>query len=105
MNTAGTAYFSSPLYRKNLHYQVLQKPSAKAAVLKTLCGYILQHHAHDSGIIYCFTVKVRSQAAIHSRLLLLLFRNRKTLPPASERKVRARLRQVSITPRLMMLKE
>ncbi|KAJ3539294.1 hypothetical protein NM688_g6382 [Phlebia brevispora] len=58
-----TVYFSSPLYRKNLHYKVLQKPAAKAAVLKTISDYILQHHLHDSGIIYCFTVKESEDVA------------------------------------------
>ena len=66
----GTAYFSSPLYRKNLDYKVLQKRSAKAAVLKTICDYILDHHPHDSGIIYCFTVKVSPRLTIKLRLLI-----------------------------------
>lgn len=55
---AGTVFFSSPLYRKNLHYTVLQKPSAKAAVFKTIADWITSNHPRDSGIVYCLTVKV-----------------------------------------------
>ncbi|KAF8880470.1 P-loop containing nucleoside triphosphate hydrolase protein [Gymnopilus junonius] len=53
----GTVYFSSPLYRKNLHYRVLPKPDKAADHLEAIRDYILENHPNDSGIIYCFTVK------------------------------------------------
>ncbi|KAF9556796.1 ATP-dependent DNA helicase [Agrocybe pediades] len=53
----GTVYFSSPLYRKNLHYRVLPKPDNSAGHLLEMKNYILEHHPNDSGIIYCFTKK------------------------------------------------
>lgn len=54
----GTVYFSSPLYRKNLHYRVVPKPDKVADHLETMRDYILEHHPNDSGIIYCFRTKV-----------------------------------------------
>ncbi|THH26380.1 hypothetical protein EUX98_g7808 [Antrodiella citrinella] len=53
----GTLYFSSPLYRKNLHYTVLPKSSSTEGVIKDMTEYILKHHANHSGIIYCFSKK------------------------------------------------
>ncbi|TFK39324.1 P-loop containing nucleoside triphosphate hydrolase protein [Crucibulum laeve] len=53
----GTVYFSSPLYRKNLHYKVLPKPAKAEDTYKTMAKYILEHHPNDSGIVYCFTKK------------------------------------------------
>ena len=56
--TEGTVYFSSPLYRKNLHYRVVPKPGKAADHLEAIRDYILEYHANDTGIIYCFTIKV-----------------------------------------------
>ncbi|KAI5121119.1 hypothetical protein M0805_002791 [Coniferiporia weirii] len=53
----GTVYFSAPLYRKNLHYQVLPKPSSAGAVIKVMAEYILKYHKDDSGIVYCLSKK------------------------------------------------
>ncbi|KAH7882286.1 P-loop containing nucleoside triphosphate hydrolase protein [Phlebopus sp. FC_14] len=53
----GTIYFSAPLYRKNLHYSVLQKPSSAKEVILTMAEYILQYHKNDSGIVYCLAKK------------------------------------------------
>ena len=57
-DTQGTVYFASPLYRKNLHYRVLPKPSKGPEVMKAMTEYILEHHANDSGIVYCLSKKV-----------------------------------------------
>lgn len=53
----GTVYFSAPLYRKNLHYTVLPKPSSAKELITTMSDYILQNHRNDSGIIYCIAKK------------------------------------------------
>ncbi|KIJ15140.1 hypothetical protein PAXINDRAFT_180755 [Paxillus involutus ATCC 200175] len=53
----GTVYFSAPLYRKNLHYSVVPKPSSAKEVVSAMSQYILQNHEHDSGIVYCLTKK------------------------------------------------
>ncbi|KAF8631113.1 hypothetical protein AX17_005158 [Amanita inopinata Kibby_2008] len=52
-----TVYFSSPLYRKNLHYTVLTKPEGGKDIIKTMADYILEKHPEDSGIIYCLRQK------------------------------------------------
>lgn len=55
-------YFSAPLYRKNLHYTVLPKPSSSDKVIEIISDYILKNHEDDSGIIYCLTKKVGPNA-------------------------------------------
>ncbi|ORY87468.1 P-loop containing nucleoside triphosphate hydrolase protein [Leucosporidium creatinivorum] len=50
-----TVLFSSPLYRPNLIYQVLPKPSAAAAQVQAIIDYIEETHKGDTGIIYCLT--------------------------------------------------
>ena len=52
-------YFSSPLYRKNLHYKVVPKPDKTTDQIVAMKDYILEHHANDTGIIYCFSIKVK----------------------------------------------
>uniref|UniRef100_D8QE93 ATP-dependent DNA helicase n=1 Tax=Schizophyllum commune (strain H4-8 / FGSC 9210) TaxID=578458 RepID=D8QE93_SCHCM len=49
----GTVYFSSPLYRANLHYAVVPKPASADALLDLMKDFILSHHPGASGIIYC----------------------------------------------------
>jgi hypothetical protein len=56
--TNATVYFSAPLYRKNLHYQILPKPSSAAAAITAMKDYILENHPNQTGIVYCFTKKV-----------------------------------------------
>ncbi|KAH9983807.1 P-loop containing nucleoside triphosphate hydrolase protein [Russula compacta] len=51
----GTVKFTSPLYRKNLHYKVLSKPSSSAQVVSDMVKYILQYHPDETGIVYCLS--------------------------------------------------
>jgi ATP-dependent DNA helicase Q1 len=53
----GTVLFQAPLYRSNLHYTVLPKPSNADALIKTISSYILENHAGETGIVYCFSKK------------------------------------------------
>ncbi|EJU00640.1 ATP-dependent DNA helicase [Dacryopinax primogenitus] len=53
----GTVYFSSPLYRANLHYSVLPKPPSAAGAIQAMADYILAHHRGESGIVYCLSKK------------------------------------------------
>jgi len=62
----GTVFFSSPLYRKNLHYRVVPKPDKAADQIVSMKEYIMEHHPNDTGIIYCYSVKVCSLAYLHS---------------------------------------
>jgi ATP-dependent DNA helicase Q1 len=55
----GTVFFSAPLYRKNLHYTVVPKPSRLSDMTKAMVNYILEHHPNDTGIVYCLSKKVR----------------------------------------------
>ncbi|KAI0259713.1 P-loop containing nucleoside triphosphate hydrolase protein [Gloeopeniophorella convolvens] len=51
----GTVQFTSPLYRKNLHYKVLPKPSASTDAMTKMVNFILACHPDDTGIVYCLT--------------------------------------------------
>ncbi|THU83243.1 ATP-dependent DNA helicase, partial [Dendrothele bispora CBS 962.96] len=53
----GTVYFSSPLYRPNLHYTVVPKPESGAKVHEAMVKWILENHQGESGIVYCFSKK------------------------------------------------
>ncbi|KAJ7932543.1 ATP-dependent DNA helicase [Mycena leptocephala] len=61
--TNATVYFSAPLYRKNLHYQILPKPSSAAAAITAMKDYILENHPNQTGIVYCFTKKDAERVA------------------------------------------
>ena len=50
-----TVFFSSPLYRKNLHYKVVQKPSKEGDHMDIMVNYILEKYPNESGIVYCTT--------------------------------------------------
>ncbi|KAF7306791.1 ATP-dependent DNA helicase [Mycena indigotica] len=58
-----TVYFSSPLYRPNLHYNVLPKPASAQAAIVAMKDYILEHHRDHTGIVYCFTRKDAERVA------------------------------------------
>lgn len=57
-NYDGTVYFSAPLYRKNLHYQVLPKPSKGEATYQAIVDWITANHLGESGIVYCYSKAV-----------------------------------------------
>ncbi|KZP14674.1 ATP-dependent DNA helicase [Athelia psychrophila] len=59
----GTVYFSSPLYRANLHYNIQPKPSSSRQVLEHMADYILKNHKNDSGIVYCLSKKETEDVA------------------------------------------
>ncbi|KAJ1021199.1 hypothetical protein NDA18_005442 [Ustilago nuda] len=50
-----TIYFIAPLFRPNLKYQVVQRPKEAKAASEAIVNYILEHHAGESGIVYCLS--------------------------------------------------
>lgn len=50
-----TIYFTAPLFRPNLMYRVVQRPQQAKAANEAIVDYILQHHAGESGIVYCLS--------------------------------------------------
>lgn len=50
-----TLYFTAPLFRPNLLYQVVQRPQQASAAAEAIVDYILKHHAGHSGIVYCLS--------------------------------------------------
>ncbi|KAK4686598.1 hypothetical protein P7C73_g3531, partial [Tremellales sp. Uapishka_1] len=56
-NNSGTIFFSAPLYRPNLHYKVLVKPSNAKAAIESIGAWITDNHLGESGIIYCLSKK------------------------------------------------
>lgn len=51
----GTLYFTAPLYRPNLHYSVLPRPSAAAQSSQMIVNWIRERHSGKSGIVYTLT--------------------------------------------------
>ncbi|KAI9444014.1 ATP-dependent DNA helicase, partial [Lactarius indigo] len=51
----GTVLFTSPLYRKNLHYKVLPKSSDRTRAVRDMVKYILDRHPNETGIVYCLS--------------------------------------------------
>ncbi|PWN18814.1 ATP-dependent DNA helicase [Microstroma glucosiphilum] len=52
-----TVYFTAPLHRPNLIYQVLTRPSGTGAVYQSICDWIQEHHPGETGIVYCLSKK------------------------------------------------
>jgi hypothetical protein len=98
----GTVRFTSPLYRSNLHYKIIQKPSVSAQVVKSMVNYILERYPNETGIVYCLSRKVSQIPCRHCRALVSWSSLRRTrsrsrlscLPQARDES-----RQVSTTPR------
>ncbi|OCF37459.1 ATP-dependent DNA helicase [Kwoniella heveanensis BCC8398] len=65
--TTGTVFFSAPLFRPNLHYQVLSKPASSKAAIVALGEWIEAHHPGQSGIIYCLSKKDAETVAYELR--------------------------------------
>ncbi|KAF8213207.1 P-loop containing nucleoside triphosphate hydrolase protein [Mycena galopus ATCC 62051] len=61
--SGATVYFSAPLYRKNLHYQILPKACAALSQITAMKDYILENHPNQTGIVYCFTKKDAERVA------------------------------------------
>lgn len=51
----GTVYFTAPLHRSNLHYQVIDRPSAAKDANEAISDYILKNHPGECGIVYTFS--------------------------------------------------
>jgi len=64
--------FTSPLYRKNLLYKVLSKPSGAAQVVKEIASYILEFHPDETGIIYCLSRAVSDATRTWPPLIIFL---------------------------------
>lgn len=63
----GTVKFTSPLYRSNLHYKIIQKSSASAQVVRHMMDYILEHYPNETGIVYCLSRNVSEIPRRHRR--------------------------------------
>lgn len=48
----GTLYFTAPLHRPNLHYTVVNRPSAARDANQAITNYILAKHPDQCGIVY-----------------------------------------------------
>ncbi|OCF58975.1 ATP-dependent DNA helicase [Kwoniella mangroviensis CBS 10435] len=55
--STGTVFFSAPLFRPNLHYKVLSKPSNAKSAIAAMGEWIQKNHPGQSGIIYCLSKK------------------------------------------------
>ncbi|KAE8538337.1 hypothetical protein D1P53_005682 [Cryptococcus gattii VGV] len=55
--TTGTVFFSSPLFRPNLHYKVLPKASNAKTAIAEMGKWIQDKHPGESGIVYCLSKK------------------------------------------------
>lgn len=60
----GTVFFSSPLFRPNLFYKVLPKPSNAKKALQQITDYIVEKHLGQNGIVYCLSKKDSSDVAL-----------------------------------------
>ncbi|RKP36667.1 P-loop containing nucleoside triphosphate hydrolase protein, partial [Dimargaris cristalligena] len=56
-SATGTLLFSSPLYRPNLAYRVIEKAGSQSEQVQQIADWITTHHPRQSGIIYCLSRK------------------------------------------------
>lgn len=47
----GTVFFSTPLFRHNLRFQVVPRPSQAQEALEALAAWIMQRHPNQCGIV------------------------------------------------------
>jgi hypothetical protein len=93
----GTVKFTSPLYRKNLHYKVISKPSSGAQVVKDMVRYILDNHRDETGIVYCLSRAVSSgfpNSKEYANNVSFLYRTLSELRKISMSRARVELRRV-----------
>ncbi|KAI8366769.1 P-loop containing nucleoside triphosphate hydrolase protein [Radiomyces spectabilis] len=62
LNIVGCKIFKQSFNRKNLIWEVIPKPS-KANICADIYSYIHQHHANQSGIIYCISRRLCEETA------------------------------------------
>ncbi len=77
-----TVKFTSPLYRSNLHYKIVSKPSASAQVVRDMMNFILEHYPNETGIVYCLSRNVSEIPRRHHRRWSALRRTRSTSRPS-----------------------
>lgn len=52
-----TVFFTAPLYRPNLIYKVVSRPSSSPVANQAICDWILENHPDETGIVYCLSKK------------------------------------------------
>ena len=56
----GSVLFTSPLYRPNLRYRVVAKPSKSSDNIADMAEFVKREHPSQSGIVYTLSKKVRA---------------------------------------------
>jgi ATP-dependent DNA helicase Q1 len=59
-NRDGSVLFTSPLYRPNLRYRVVAKPSKSSDNIADMADFVKREHLSQSGIVYTLSKKVRA---------------------------------------------
>lgn len=63
-NRDGTVLFTSPLYRPNLRYSVVAKPSKPSEHFADMASFVKREHLHQSGIVYTLSKKVQAACSL-----------------------------------------